>query len=124
MSAPNLTVEEFAARIRGDRGFSSNAQRAESIHKSELVAAAAFDYARLVGYSGFSRQDHRRCCANHVAAQLRQDGVTIPQAAFGMPLLLVQLLFGVGVKLLVELIWRAAGLIADHLSGQRAGVSE
>lgn len=118
MSVPSLTIEEFAARIRGDRGFSSDRDRSDVIRKSELVAAAAYDYCRTVGYSGIGREHHERCCANYVAAV-----VGLPPRAVGFPPFVVALFWGAASKLLVELIWKAAAMIAEHLS-RGAGAPE
>lgn len=110
MPVPPLTVEEFAARLRGTRSFGSDARTADAIRVSELVAAAAVDYCRLIGFSGLSRPHHQRVCANYCAAQLG-----LPPRAVGMPPFLIALLFGLATKLAVELIWKAAALVADWL---------
>lgn len=118
MQPPDLSVEEFASRVRGDRGFGSASQRARAIRDSEKISAAAYDYCHVLGFMSADHHDHERACANYVAAQLRQDGITVPEKAFGVPAFLIPLLWGLGVKLLVEMIWKAAVMIAEHLRGE------
>lgn len=111
MPSPPITLDEFAARIRGDSGFGSDAERAQSIEKSELIAAAGFDYLRTVGYCGISAAHHMRCCANYIAAQMN-----LPPRAVGMPVLLILLWYGPQIVAVVQMIWKAADWVSGWLS--------
>lgn len=126
MPVPQRTIESFAAEIRGNRAFGSSAERASLIRKSELIAACAFDYARYEPFftpnllsdprdKQYVRRDHERVCARYIAVQVEPSMARVLPGLLVLPGFLVQILFGLTTRAVVEMIWRAAALIAAHL---------
>lgn len=103
MPTPSITAAEFAERLRGDRVYGSDRERADVLRQSEDVAAAAFEF---VAYGG----TQERGCRQFIASRLG-----LRPSIVGLPPIVIQLFWGLATRLLVELIVKAAELLIEVL---------